>query len=98
MWRYQIPPLAQRYSLICPDLRGLGWSEAPPTGYEKEQLVDDIIALLDALNLDHVRLMAHDWGGWVGFLFCLRQPERIQRYLALNILLESRQHGKVSAL
>ena len=32
------------------------------------------------------KLVGHDWGGWVGFLMCLREPERIERYLALNIL------------
>ena len=85
MWRYQIPPLAEQYTVICPDLRGFGWSDAPATGYEKETLVDDIIALLDELKLKRVRLMAHDWGGWVAFLLCLRQPERIERYLALNV-------------
>jgi len=84
MWRYQIPELTQHYSVLCPDLRGFGWSDAPATGYEKEQLVDDIIALLDTLKLNRIRLMGHDWGGWVGFLLCLRQPERVQRYLALN--------------
>jgi len=57
----------------------------PATGYEKERLVDDMIALLDTLNLKRIRLVAHDWGGWVGFLLCLRQPERVQRYMALNI-------------
>lgn len=85
MWRHQISCLAQCYSVICPDLRGFGWSDAPATGYEKEQLVDDVIALLDTLNLSRIRLMAHDWGGWVGFLLCLRQPERVQRLLALNV-------------
>ena len=85
MWRYQIPHLAKYYTVICPDLRGFGWSDAPATSYKKEQFVDDIIALLDNLNLKRIRLMAHDWGGWVAFLLCLREPERIKRYLALNI-------------
>lgn len=85
MWRHQIPRLAKRYRVICPDLRGFGWSDAPKSGYEKEQLVDDIIGLLDALKINRIRLMGHDWGGWVGFLLCLRQPERVERYLALNI-------------
>ncbi len=84
MWRHQIPHLAQRYHVICPDLRGFGWSDAPSTGYEKERLGDDVIALLDALGIERFRLMGHDWGGWVGFLLCLRHPQRIQRYLALN--------------
>jgi pimeloyl-ACP methyl ester carboxylesterase len=84
MWRNQIPSLAQHFSLICPDLRGLGWSDAPPGGYLKERLVDDLIGLLNSLNLHRIRLIGHDWGGWVGFLLCLREPERVQRYLALN--------------
>jgi pimeloyl-ACP methyl ester carboxylesterase len=85
-WRHLIPALAGRDRVICPDLRGLGWSEAPPSGYEKETLADDVLALLDELGLDSVRLIGHDWGGWVGFLVCLRTPERVSRYLALNIV------------
>src|SRR5262245_54016411 len=48
-WRKIIPRLAAHHRLICPDLRGFGWSDAPPTGYAKEQLADDLINLLDAL-------------------------------------------------
>jgi pimeloyl-ACP methyl ester carboxylesterase len=85
MWRYEIPALAERYHVICPDLRGQGWTSAPFTGYGKQRLVDDTLALLDALHLPRVRLMGHDWGGWIGFLLCLREPARVQRYLALNV-------------
>jgi pimeloyl-ACP methyl ester carboxylesterase len=83
-WRGLIPRLAESYRVICPDLRGFGWSDAPPRGYEKEQLADDVLALLDALDLDRVRLVGHDWGGYVGFLLCIRRPERFERFLALN--------------
>ncbi len=86
MWRHLIPRLAQRYRVICPDLRGHGWSDAPASGYEKETLAADIAGLLDVLELEHVRLAGHDWGGLTGFLLCLRHPERIERFLALNIL------------
>jgi pimeloyl-ACP methyl ester carboxylesterase len=85
-WRGLIPSLAKRYRVICPDLRGLGWTDAPPRGYEKEELASDVLALLDALDLERVKLVGHDWGGWVGFLLCLREPRRFERYLALNIL------------
>src|SRR5687767_14115632 len=37
-WRRQIPALAQHYRVICPDLRGFGWTDAPASGYEKENL------------------------------------------------------------
>lgn len=85
LWHRQIPVLAQRYRVICPDLRGFGWSDAPPTGYRKDQLAADIFGVLDALGISRFRLAGHDWGGWVGFLMCLARPERVERYLALNI-------------
>lgn len=85
MWRRVIPGLAERYRVIVPDLPGLGWSEAPSKGYEKETLAGDVLALLDALGLDRVRLAGHDWGGYIGFLLCLHHPERFERFLALNI-------------
>jgi pimeloyl-ACP methyl ester carboxylesterase len=84
-WRHQIPPLARHYRVICPDLRGLGWSDAPARGYEKENLARDVVNLLDTLGLERVRLVGHDWGGWVGFLICLYHPERVERFLALDI-------------
>src|SRR3954454_3042006 len=84
-WRKLIPELAKRYRVICPDLRGFGWTEATPGGYEKEALAGDLIALLDALELERVRLAGHDWGGIVGFLACLRAPERFERYCVLNM-------------
>jgi pimeloyl-ACP methyl ester carboxylesterase len=84
-WRHVIPLLADRYRLVLPDLRGHGWTEAPPYGYGKEQLASDLLATLDALGLDQVRLVGHDWGGWTGFLACLREPARFERYVAINI-------------
>ncbi len=87
LWREAIGPIVQAgYRVVCPDLRGLGWTGAPRSGYEKEQLASDVLALMDALGLERVRLMGHDWGGWVGYLLGYRAPERIDRYLALNIL------------
>ena len=71
--------------MICPDLRGLGWSEAPPGGYEKEGLTDDLLALLDVLEIERTSLVGHDWGGFVSFLACLREPERFDRHVALNV-------------
>jgi pimeloyl-ACP methyl ester carboxylesterase len=85
VWRHLVPRLSGEFRLIMPDLRGFGWTTATPRGYEKEQLVDDLLRLLDALGLDQVDLVGHDWGGWVGFLACLRAPQRFRRYVALNI-------------
>lgn len=85
MWRNVIPALAQSHRVVCADLRGHGWTDAPPTGYAKERMASDVIALLDALGIERVGVMGHDWGGWIGYLLCLRQPERIERFLVLNV-------------
>jgi pimeloyl-ACP methyl ester carboxylesterase len=83
-WRRVIPALSRHYRVLCPDLRGLGWSDAPSSGYEKESLALDVLALMDALGIARTRLVGHDWGAMAGFLICLRAPERVQRYVALN--------------
>jgi pimeloyl-ACP methyl ester carboxylesterase len=83
-WRYVIPGLAEHYRVFAPDLRGLGWTDAPPNGYENESLARDLSALLDALGLERVFLVGHDWGVHAGFLFCLQEPERASAFVALN--------------
>jgi pimeloyl-ACP methyl ester carboxylesterase len=85
-WRHLMPALADRHRVIALDLRGSGWSDAPRDGYLKEDMATDVLAVLDALEVDRVKLVGHDWGGWIGFILCLRAPERFDRYLALNIL------------
>jgi pimeloyl-ACP methyl ester carboxylesterase len=85
-WRHLLPALADRHRVIALDQRGFGWSEATAGGYEKEELASDVLAVMDELGLERVKLVGHDWGGWIGFLLCLREPRRFGRYLALNIL------------
>ena len=85
-WHRVVPLLADRYRLVMPDLRGHGWTAAPASGYDKEQLATDLLGLLDVLELPQVGLVGHDWGGWTGFLACLRAPERFRAFLALGIV------------
>jgi pimeloyl-ACP methyl ester carboxylesterase len=82
-WRKVLPSLAAHYRVIAPDLRGAGWTDAPPHGYTEEQLVADAVALLDALGLDQVHLAGLDIGGILGFRFCLAHPERVRRFVCL---------------
>jgi pimeloyl-ACP methyl ester carboxylesterase len=84
-WRQVIPGLAERYRVICPDLRGAGWTDAPRNGYTRDRLLADVVELLDALELDRVHLVTHDWASLVGYQLCLRQPERVSAHLALSI-------------
>ena len=85
-WRHLMPALADRHRVLAMDLRGFGWSDAPADGYEKENLADDVLAVLDEMGIERVKLVGHDWGGWVGFLLAIKAPQRFDRYLALNIL------------
>ncbi|HEX6712918.1 MAG TPA: alpha/beta hydrolase [Thermoleophilaceae bacterium] len=85
-WRGLVPALSQRYRMLMPDLRGLGWTEATKNGYEKENLARDQIALLDELGIERVKLIGHDWGGYAGFLMCLLAPERVERFVSANVI------------
>jgi pimeloyl-ACP methyl ester carboxylesterase len=84
-WRHVIGPLAEDHRVICPDLRGHGWTDAPRGGYEKEQLVTDLLAVADALGVGKLTWVGHDWGGFTGVLAALRVPERIERLVAMSI-------------
>jgi pimeloyl-ACP methyl ester carboxylesterase len=77
------PPPGLR--IIAPDLPGYGWSGPAPHRWAKEEVASDLLALLDALGLERVLLVGHDWGGYVGHLLALRSPERFSAYLSLNI-------------
>src|SRR5947209_11944696 len=78
-WRELIPRLAGARRIIAPDLRGWGWSSAPPGDYAKATFAADVLALLDSEGLDQVDLIGHDWGGYAGFLLELSHPDRIRR-------------------
>lgn len=84
-WARVMARLSDRARLIAPDLRGAGQTEAPDSGYDSATVVQDVIALLDALGLEQVDLVAHDWGALVGFDLCLDHPRRIRRYVAIAV-------------
>ena len=84
-WRELIGPLAaDGYRVLCPDLRGAGWSSAPPGTYRKTVMADDLVAVLDTLDVGPVTLVAHDWGGLVAFIMMLRHPAKVTGFLGIN--------------
>jgi len=84
-WREVIPELARDHRVIVPDLRGPGWTDAPRDGYEKDQLATALLALLDALGVERVTWIGHDWGAFAGYLAAFRTPERFERLVATSI-------------
>ncbi|KAG8387216.1 hypothetical protein BUALT_Bualt03G0230200 [Buddleja alternifolia] len=80
-WRHQMLHLsAKGYRTIAPDLRGYGDTDAPPsaTSYTVLHIVGDLVALLDALGLEKVFLVGHDWGAIIAWWFCMLRPDRIK--------------------
>lgn len=84
-WRDVIPALAEDHLLIVPDQRGTGWTDAPQDGYDRVQLRADVVALLDALEIDRFHLVGHDWGALIGFQLCFEHPERVRSFLCVAI-------------
>jgi pimeloyl-ACP methyl ester carboxylesterase len=87
VWRKQIPVLAGAgYRVIAPDLRGYGRTEMPGgiADYTLDKLRGDVIGLLDALHLDKVFLVGHDWGSMIGWQVAALAPERVFRFVTLT--------------
>jgi len=84
-WHELIGPLAaDGYRVLCPDLRGAGWSSAPRSRYLKNEMADDLAAVLDRLGVGPVKLVAHDWGGPVAFIMMLRHPAKVTGFFGVN--------------
>jgi pimeloyl-ACP methyl ester carboxylesterase len=77
------PPPGLR--IIAPDLPGYGWSGPAPHKWAKDDVAKDVLALMDAMGLDRVLLVGHDWGGFVGYRMLLAAPERFDGYLVMNM-------------
>ncbi|MFE6867285.1 alpha/beta fold hydrolase [Kitasatospora sp. NPDC057692] len=83
-WRKQIPVLAERFTVIAPDLRGYGDTEKPASGYDKRTMANDVAALMDHLGHERIALVGHDRGARVGTRFAKDHRDRIDRFAALD--------------
>lgn len=88
LWRHQIRALVQAGTrAIAPDLRGFGESDRPEgvESYGIARSVADMLALLDALEIERTRVVAHDWGATVGWALAALAPERVERLAVLSV-------------
>lgn len=85
-WRDVAAALAPDHFVVAPDQRGFGGSDKPDgiAAYETDRILEDLLALADALALKPFTLVGHDWGGAIAWLAALRRPERLKRLVIVN--------------
>jgi pimeloyl-ACP methyl ester carboxylesterase len=88
LWRHQVPFLAAHgYRVIAPDLRGFGRSERPAevAAYRLRNVVADVSALLDHLDIETAYVVGHDWGAAVAWLTAILGPARVRKLTAISV-------------
>jgi pimeloyl-ACP methyl ester carboxylesterase len=84
MWAPLAITLAKNHTVVVPDLRGMGMSAHPDTGYTKKNQALDIAGVMDALNLRQADLVTHDIGNMVGYALAAQYPDRITRWAVID--------------
>jgi 3-oxoadipate enol-lactonase len=86
-WAYQLPALSAHYRVLLYDMRGQGqsqkWAEGEPD-YTWETHVDDLVALMDALEIPSAHIGGISYGGELTLVFALRHPERCARLIVAD--------------
>lgn len=76
-WRHLLPKLTPHYTVVVPDLRGLGDSTRPADGYDSATMSDDIAALMAHLGHTTYTVMGEDWGAVTGYHLAARHREHV---------------------
>jgi pimeloyl-ACP methyl ester carboxylesterase len=86
-WKYILPVLAEKYTVIAPDLRGLGDSTKPDSGYDTNTLATDIHELVEALGFDKIFIAGHDWGGATAYSYASLFRDEVRRLSIFEMVL-----------
>jgi pimeloyl-ACP methyl ester carboxylesterase len=84
-WRHIMPALAENYTVIAPDLRGLGDSSKPPTGYDGKTVAEDIHQLVTQLGFRTIYLVGHDMGVWVAYPYAAEHPTEVEKLVIMEV-------------
>jgi len=84
MWAPIAAKLVADHTVIVPDLRGMGLSAHPDTGYAKVNEARDIAGVMDTLKVDKAQLVTHDIGNMVGYALAAQYPARITKWVVID--------------
>jgi pimeloyl-ACP methyl ester carboxylesterase len=84
MWAPLAAQLASTYTVVVPDLRGMGLSAHPEGGFEKKNQARDVAEVLDRLGVASSDLVTHDIGNMVGYALAVQFPELVTRWVAMD--------------
>ena len=84
MWAPVAKELMKTHTVVVPDLRGMGLSAHPDTGYTKKNEAVDIAGVMDALKIEKADLVTHDIGNMVGYALAAQYPTRITKWIVID--------------
>jgi pimeloyl-ACP methyl ester carboxylesterase len=84
-WHHVMPALAKNYTVIAPDLRGLGDSSKPLTGYDGKTLAEDIHQLVTQLGFKSIFLVGHDIGTQVAYSYAAAHPTEVKKLAVMEL-------------
>jgi pimeloyl-ACP methyl ester carboxylesterase len=84
LWRPVMERFASEYTVIAPDLRGLGGSEKTEIGYDISTLADDLAALLEQLATESAVVVGIDLGAAISWMLAMRHPRRVRKLAVME--------------
>ncbi len=86
-WHGVMPRLAERFTVIAPDLRGNGLSEVTEAGYDKRNIAADIRSLIQQAGGGKAHVVAHDMGGKAAYMLAHLHPEVVDKLVLVDCLI-----------
>jgi len=83
-WGPLAAELAKTYTVVVPDLRGMGRSSRPAGGYDKKTQAADIRAVVMALGYDRASVVSHDIGIMVAYAYAALYPDKVERLVVMD--------------
>jgi pimeloyl-ACP methyl ester carboxylesterase len=84
-WHKVMPALAKNHTVVAPDLRGLGDSSKPPTGYDGKTLAEDIHQLVAQIGFKTIFLVGHDIGTQVAYSYAAAHPTEVKGLAVMEL-------------